>query len=344
MAWFLASPTRRARASQPTTASKREPSREASSRRNREGAPDRTSGRATPQLDDTYWQRTQRPLQCLVFLLPLLFLYELGVLTYATDYERGVTEHIVARSLLLEFSRWLGLGLPGLYLPGAIIVLALMTWHLLRRDPWRIHPKTLPYMFAEAVALALPMFVFAMVLLRMQSPMVQPTEAQVMAVSPAANMVAMAEPPANGEATAIDRKAATGGASPLLLQQTSVGEAGADPATGASWQAGLVFSVGAGIYEELLFRLLGILLLTALCTEVLALPRDVALTTSILVAAMLFGLYHFKSLNAFNLGHFLFYTGAGVYLGYVFVLRGFGIVVAAHAMYDVMVVMLKHGG
>ena len=286
----------------------------------------RIPGDAPPHLGDSYWHLTQRPLQSLVFLLPLIFAYEMGVLVYATDHARGVSEHIVARSLVRDFMDWLGLGVPGLYLPGAVMVLSLLAWHVARGDPWRVEARMMGYMAAEALALALPLFVFAMVLLRFQAA---PPQASV--PTPAAPTLQVT---------------ATQGAHPASPPQAPVSPPATDLspppiATDPGWQAGLVFSIGAGLYEELLFRLLGIHFFAALCVQVLALPRPVSLNLAVLAAATLFGLYHFKSLSELRLGAFLFYAGAGLYLGYVFVLRGFGIAVAAHALYDVMVVALR---
>jgi hypothetical protein len=38
----------------------------------------------------------------------------------------------------------------------------------------------------------------------------------------------------------------------------------------------------------------------------------------------------------------LFYLGSGAYFSVVYLLRGFGVVAATHALYDVAVVLLAH--
>lgn len=241
---------------------------------------------------DGYWVRSQMPLQCLLFLLPLVFFYELGVLLFATDFDKGVTQHIEARLKLNRFSEWMGLEVPPLFLPGLIIIVVLLAWHIIRRAPWSAKLNVCAYMLAEGVALALPMFVFALVLRQ----------------NPAMNI-----------------------ALPMLAGD--IDESG--------WKAGLVFSIGAGLYEELLFRLIGVAMFYSICVHVLALPKRWSCFIAISVSAILFSWYHFHSLSEFNFGDFMFYAAAGLYLGYIFMLRGFGIVVAAHAMYDVMVVTLR---
>ncbi len=239
------------------------------------------------QSSPAYWHFSQRPLQSLVFLFPLILLYELGTRLYAHDAASGATTFIYARSLLRDFFEWFGV--TGYYLPGLIVVVVLLSWHVVRRDPWDASVRQAVLMWFESVLLALPLFVFMLVLVR-----------------PPTVHWALAAP--TGEAT--------------------------------SWQAQLVFSIGAGIYEELLFRLIAIALLHLLLVDVLAMPERLGAGLSIGLSALAFALYHFPSLEAFDLARCLFYTAAGIYFAGVYVLRGFGIVVGCHAMYDVLVVIV----
>lgn len=259
-----------------------------------------------PLRPSPYWIRSQRPLQGMFFLLPLILLYELGTVIYATDQANGVTRYIYARSLLSDFFELLGV--TGYYLPGLIVVVLLLSWHMVRRDPWRFELRLYAMMWAESIVLALPLFVYALILFR--------------------------EP-----LTGMTQGVADGLGSLDFLGQTV---ASARPASGQDgWQAQLVFSIGAGIYEELLFRLIGIALLHMVLVDVLALPEHFGATGAIVLSALVFALYHFSEDNPFTPSKCLFYTGAGVYFAAVYVLRGFGIVAGTHAAYDVIVVMLQ---
>ncbi len=251
-----------------------------------------------------YWHRTQRPLQALFFLLPMILLYELGTLIYATDHVQGVTRYIYARSLLRDFFQWLGV--TGYYLPGLIVVAVLGGLHLVERDPWRIEPRLYVMMWLESAVLALPLFVLALLLFR----------------QPALRLMAQSW---------ID----------ALTGTQFISASNAAAATQDGWQARLVFSIGAGIYEELLFRLIAIALLHMIFVDVLALPKNVGATAAVVVSALAFALYHFSENNPFTWAKCAFYTGAGVYFAVVYVLRGFGIVAGTHAMYDVIVVLLQ---
>jgi membrane protease YdiL (CAAX protease family) len=105
-----------------------------------------------------------------------------------------------------------------------------------------------------------------------------------------------------------------------------------------SWSTGVVLSIGAGIYEELLFRLMAIALLDLLFHDVLALPKSVSGWLAILVSALLFAWYHFGEANPFGWARFTFYLLAGLYFGVIYVTRGFGIVAATHAIYDLLAI------
>src|SRR5699024_243523 len=103
------------------------------------------------------------PLQSLYFLLPMLLLYEAGSLMYAPVHEVRLPP-ILAESLLDDFFRIFGVS--GYYVPGLVVVVVLISLHLVRRDPWKPEWRLYVMMFIESVALALPLFMFMLVLFR----------------------------------------------------------------------------------------------------------------------------------------------------------------------------------
>ena len=98
----------------------------------------------------------------------------------------------------------------------------------------------------------------------------------------------------------------------------------------------LAISIGAGLYEELLFRMLLIAVLHTLLVDVAKLNSALGSTIAIVVSAGAFTLYH----PAAGLGPAVFYFLAGLYFGVVYLLRGFGIVVGVHAIYDIIMVSM----
>ena len=102
-----------------------------------------------------YWQTSRRPLQILVFLLPLVIAYEIG-LAWMLRSDAGVLTNKAHESLLSFFEI---LGVPaagGLYIGGLVIIVVLFLWHLLNRDPWRVDLGVAGYMALESVILTVP--------------------------------------------------------------------------------------------------------------------------------------------------------------------------------------------
>ena len=100
----------------------------------------------------------------------------------------------------------------------------------------------------------------------------------------------------------------------------------------------IVTFVGAGIYEEVLFRLFLITGLAAIlkCAFV---PGWAATLLAGLGSALLFASAHHIGPHGepIDTYRFLYRTTAGVYFALLFWFRGFGVVVGTHALYDVLV-------
>jgi len=267
---------------------------------------------AAPSLADPYWEATRGPLASLMFLLPLLVLYEAGTLWYRSA--AGELPAIKAQAWL----SW-GFGLFGvepsggsagwggvwaLLLPPVLIVVLLGSMHVAEGRRTKVRPRLWPGMWAESVVLAAPLLVFSMVMFR--------------SIEPAGGA---------GDGVAEALRGLRGLQD--VLAEREVGYAG-----------DLLLSLGAGLYEELVFRLIAIAGLHALAL-LLGLKEPWAAGLAIVVSSVMFALYHFGGGTAFSAGLFVFYFVAGVYLAGVYLLRGFGIAVACHAVYDVAVVTLK---
>ncbi len=256
------------------------PSRKRPTRRKGDGA-------FPPTDPQAYWNRVQRPLQCLIFLLPFILFYELGVLYLSSTAWGGADVHNRARLLLSVFFEWFGV--TGYYLPGVIVVAVLLSWHFVRKDPWKVDAVLYPAMLAEALALALPLLAFSKV---------------------------------------------------LALEGVTASSPGVGAAGG--WQGDLVFSVGAGVYEEMLFRLILIAALHLFLVDYLALPEQVGEWLAVGLPVLAFVWYHFdERTNPFTIGRSFFYLVAGAYFTAIYLLRGIGIAAGCHALFDVAVVMLN---
>jgi hypothetical protein len=103
----------------------------------------------------------------------------------------------------------------------------------------------------------------------------------------------------------------------------------------------IVLSVGAGIYEELVFRLAAFALLSLIFVDVLGMRKGWAHLLMVLISSVGFSLYHYWGFEQFRLQSFAFRTAAGVYFSLVFIYRGFGISAGAHSAYDIVVNLLS---
>ena len=102
--------------------------------------------------------------------------------------------------------------------------------------------------------------------------------------------------------------------------------------------AAAMTSIGAGIYEELLFRLVLVGGLVFVAERVVRFARSGAVVAAVLVAAALFaGAHTFQAPGSFTWPTFLFRTAAGVYLAAVFATRGFGIAAGVHIVFNLAV-------
>lgn len=102
---------------------------------------------------------------------------------------------------------------------------------------------------------------------------------------------------------------------------------------------GLALSLGAGLFEEFIFRVLllgGLLLVTRTF-----LPGHIAAVLSVILAAFLFSLAHYIGPlgDAFTFSSFMFRFVAGLLFTGLYHLRGFGVVAYAHAFYDIRVIL-----
>src|SRR5262245_42546432 len=104
----------------------------------------------------SYFHRVHRPLQCLIFITPLLLFYQIGAVVHPwtpVTGEQG-TGHVIAFVLMLKFFKFFGA--VGNVLPLLAVIAILMFWHLARKDPWDFEPALYGGMGAECVIWGVP--------------------------------------------------------------------------------------------------------------------------------------------------------------------------------------------
>jgi len=113
------------------------------------------------------------------------------------------------------------------------------------------------------------------------------------------------------------------------------------PLADTSWTTRLMLSLGAGLYEELFFRVLLVTAIAAGARIVLGLgPRGSAIVAALL-GAFIFSAFHYIGPygDPLQLQSFVFRMLAGLAFSALYLVRGFGITAWTHALYDVFVLM-----
>jgi hypothetical protein len=123
----------------------------------------------------------------------------------------------------------------------------------------------------------------------------------------------------------------------LLPRMALVENLGSFQPVPLSVPAQLMVSLGAGIYEELLFRVLLVSGLLLIARKGLGWSRRGASIFAVAIGALIFSAFHYIGSfgDPFSLGSFTFRAVAGLLFSGLYVLRGFGITAWTHALYDV---------
>jgi hypothetical protein len=252
---------------------------------------------------DDYWSLSTQPLYSFLLLSLFVIVYEVGTLLYLTDNHQGIQHTVRAKRLLEVFFN--SFGVAGFMAAGLATLTVLLVWHILSREKWTVRPAVLAGMALEAALWALPLVVFGAIFQKA-----------------AASLVEIVQPAL--------------GVPPLLQGDTTT------RLMDMPWQARVTIAIGAGIYEETLFRLIGIALLHFVVKDLLQAREMVARVIAVVGTALCFALYH--DVSSLPRGEQLvassFYFAAGAYFGVIYLGRGFGIVVGAHAIYDILALVV----
>jgi hypothetical protein len=130
-------------------------------------------------------------------------------------------------------------------------------------------------------------------------------------------------------------------AAPLVGVYYLFSPGGLSFAPGGEWKLLASLYLGAGVYEELVFRLGAFALLSFLLMDVGRVTQRTATPFIVLAAAALFSAYHMWGTSELPWQAFVFIGLRGVYYGTIFLERGFGITVGVHTAYDLLFVAAR---
>ncbi len=104
-----------------------------------------------------------------------------------------------------------------------------------------------------------------------------------------------------------------------------------------------IMSIGAGLYEEIVFRLILMGGMFWGMTKLPKFPRIGAAVIAVIASSLIFSAIHYvgNMADVFTLGSFSFRFFAGVILAAIFYVRGFAVAVYTHAIYDIIVMVFR---
>lgn len=120
----------------------------------------------------------------------------------------------------------------------------------------------------------------------------------------------------------------------LLLNMSA-----SDPIQSLSYLQKLALSLGAGLYEELFFRVILVSVLILVFNKIFG-KKWAAVTAAVTLSALLFSAVHYTGSmgDLFTLNSFAYRFIFGLILNGLYVWRGFGVAAWTHALYDVLVI------
>ncbi len=276
---------------------------------------------------DSYLERTSRPIYAIIFLLPFIIFYEVGTFLINTNLLRHYWQgRVVAFSLLQEFLSSLGFSSKFAWVATPLaVVLILIALQITSGKQWRFWLGDFLPMAVECILLAVPLIVLTLLLITL-----------------AGSQGSISWFDDSTVQTQIEPLPACSSVADNSLSSLSKETRGVEQSQ--SLLANIVTGIGAGIYEELVFRLILICLLMLLFQDVLRLTHKNSIVLSVLISAALFSGHHhivfidgqFVQSTPFNWTEFVFRTIAGIYFAVLFAIRGFGITAGTHAFYDII--------
>jgi membrane protease YdiL (CAAX protease family) len=239
-------------------------------------------------VQDDYWEQSAQPLNSLLLVLPLMLVYECGMLWIGSGSMRNGADVWLRDALA-------AMGLARYFFLPCITCGILLGWHHLRRTAWRFDVDIISGMICESVLLGISLVIFAHVYASLMHDSISVTSHSI-----------------------------------ALLPDDRLPQ--------------LLSFLGAGIYEELLFRLI---LLSSSITFARYCGADLrsAMVFGIIATSLLFAAAHYRMFfdvgGAFSWFSFVFRMTAGGLFSILFLKRGFGIAVGTHATYDLLVATLS---
>lgn len=274
--------------------------------------------------EDTYLERTARPIYAITFLIPFIILYEIGTIAFNTGIDHSQIR-VVSFLWIQQILGYIGFT-PRIAWIGAplAVLIILFAMQITSRSKWKVRIPDHFYMVFESIMLAIPLIVLSLLLNR-------PSMEQTYLAS---------QTPNNNQTISRD------------IEDISIfSEEKEKPITTIDQNVMgiIVTGIGAGIYEELVFRLVMITIFVIILADIFGLKHSHAVIISVIASSLFFSLHHhivflngqFTMPENFSIIKFVFRTFAGIYFAILYAIRGFGITAGTHAFYDILIAVMN---
>lgn len=271
---------------------------------------------------DSYLDRTRRPVYAITYLLSFLVIYELGLILIKSEIITLTTKNVRVvsfawiQNLLVEYlnftprATW--------FITPLVVILILLALQITSRTKWKVYFKDFIPMTIECILLALPLIALSLAMNRTGAPQPENTS---LANSLQAIICSAS---AGGDWLAAGVNSIENQSGDLLVR--------------------IITGIGAGIYEEFIFRLILICIFMLILQDLLNVSPISAILISVMASAVLFSIHHhifyidgaIQIGENFSLVRFLFRTLAGIYFAAIFASRGFAVAAGTHIFYDII--------
>jgi hypothetical protein len=272
------------------------------------------ASRPTGARSASYYRASRAPRYSVLFALPLLIGYQ-ALAIFLEQPGRPELRNgadVLLQSLFIAAAGSRG---PVIFITCVVLLGAgLVAWDL-RRSRERLRARVFAGMAAEAIALAL---IFGLV--------IGTATAQLLGSLHSLAAVGL-EPAAAAHNS--------------LAGMAQSGVAGRGGLAAESWAMRLMMSLGAGLYEELFFRVILVGGIAAGARVILGFGRGLSGAIAVLIGALIFSAFHYIGPygDAFTIQSFVFRALSGVAFSGLYLLRGFGITAWTHALYDAFLLL-----
>ncbi len=291
-----------------------------------------------------YMENSAAPLTGFLFALPLFLVYHAG-LWWLNTFSGLRWANAVDISIANALNR---LGMAGPLLSFIAVVVVFLTMHAMTGKPWGWPPLyTWFLMILESLALSLPVFLLSRLVVKLVDYFPPIVDSMLLPL-----LSGLPSPGGGAAAAAVSVAAFAGPGALWSAGMLSAGMLAAEQGAPAeiAWEANLVLSCGAGVYEEFFFRILVMGAFGLFLGKVLGVRGGWKWALAALFQALLFSASHHLPGSPEQITNVMearaalpvltFRTLAGLYFAAIYIERGFGIAAGSHACYDLLVVVL----